>query len=184
MKTTTISEMERTASLLSLEERTEEKLLRQSEEMNRFPSHPLHFKFEAPTKNRLKRQSPNHLIKALQQKHKLLSLARNQPLEMLRDYEDWQAETPTIILDIAGIQTKEHHTDKELSSLTLVVAYPSTTWARAYKDGSAEEAAKTAEVEFSLSSPMAAPSRSLWLQDSGKQITQLKSVPCPWQPRP
>ena len=64
---------------------------------------------------------------------------------MLQNYEDWQAETPTIILDIPGIQAKNHHTDEELRSLTpeaLSVAYPSTTWARAYTDGSAEEAAK------------------------------------------
>ena len=58
---------------------------------------------------------------------------------MLQNYEDWQAETPTIILDIPGMQVKEHHTDEELRSLTkeaLSVAYPSTT------DGSAEEAAQ------------------------------------------
>ena len=145
MKTTPISELERTTGLLSLGERREEKLLRQSEKMKRLPSHPLHSKFEAPTKNRLKRQSPDHLVKALQQKHRISSSARNHPLEMLQNYEDWQAETPTIILDSPGIQAKNHHTDEELRSLTLEalsVAYPSTTWARAYTDGSAEEAAK------------------------------------------
>ena len=139
MKTTPISELERTTGLLSLWERREEKLLRQSEKMKRLPSHLLHSKFEAPTKNRL------HLVKALQQKHRIPSSARNQPLEMLQNYEDWQAETPTIILDIPGIQAKDHHTDEELRSLTLEalsVACPSTTWARAYTDGSAEEAAK------------------------------------------
>ena len=145
MKTTPISQLERTTGLLSLGERREEKLLRQSEKMKKLPSHPLHSKFEAPTKNRLKRQSPNHLVKALQQKHRISSSARNQPLEMLQNYGDWQAETPTIILDIPGIQAKDHHADEELRSLTLEalsVAYLSTTWARAYTDGSAEEAAK------------------------------------------
>ena len=145
MKTTPISELEKIAGMLSLGERREEKLLRQSEKMKRLLSHPLHSKFEAPTKNRLERQSPNHLVKALQQKHRIPSSACNQPLEMLQNYEDWQAETPTIILDIPGIQAKDHHTDEELRSLTLEalsVAYPSTTWARAYTDGSAEEAAK------------------------------------------
>ena len=91
------------------------------------------------------RQSPNHLVNALQHKHRIPSSARNQPLEMLQDYEDWQADTPTIILDIPGIQDKEHHTDEELRSLTieaLSVAYPPTTWARAYADGSAKEATK------------------------------------------
>ena len=38
---------------------------------------------------------------------------------MLQNYEDWQAEAPTIILDIPGIQAKDHHTDEELRSLTL-----------------------------------------------------------------
>ena len=144
MKTTPISELERTARLLSLGERREEKLLRQSEEIKRLPTHPLHSKFEAPTENRLKRQSLNHLVKALQQKHRIPSSERNQPLEMLQNYEDWQAETQTITLD-SGIQAKDHHTDEELRSLTLEalsVAYSSTTWARAYTDRSAEEAAK------------------------------------------
>ena len=145
MKTTPISEVERTTGLLSLGERREEKLLRQSEKMKRLPSYPLHSKFEAPTKNRLKRQSPNHLVKALQQKHRIPSSARNQPLEMHQIYEDWQAEIPTFILDIPGIQAKDHHTDEELRSLileALSVAYPSATWTRAYTDGSAEEAAR------------------------------------------
>ena len=64
---------------------------------------------------------------------------------MLQNYKDRQAETPTIILDIPGIQAKDHHTDEELRSLTLEAlsaAYPSTTWARAYTDVSAEEATK------------------------------------------
>ena len=78
----------RAADLLSLEERGEETKMS-------LPSHLLHFTFEAPTKNRLKRQSPNHLIKALQQKLKPPPSASNQPLEMLEDYEDWQAETPS-----------------------------------------------------------------------------------------
>ena len=64
---------------------------------------------------------------------------------MLQNNDGWQAETPTIILGIPGTQAKDHHKDEELRSLTLEalsVAYPSTTWARAYTDGSAEEAAK------------------------------------------
>ena len=136
----------------------------QSEKMKRLPSHPLHSKFEAPTENRLKRQSPNHLVKALQQKHRISSSARNQPLEMLQNYEDWQAEIPTIILDIPGIQAKNHHTDEELRSLTLEalsVAYPSTTWARLTQMGQQKRQQKMAGVEFSLSSLMADPSGSL-----------------------
>ena len=46
---------------------------------------------------------------------------------------------------LPGFGAKEHNTDEELRSLTLEalsVAYASTTWARAYTDGSAEEAVK------------------------------------------
>ena len=106
---------------------------------------------------------------------------------MLQIYEDWQAETPTIILDIPSIQAKEHHTDEELRSLSLEaisVAYPSTTWSSAYTDGSAEEAAKMAEVELSSSSPTADPSESMWLQGSIQQTTVLQPTPCSQQPRP
>ena len=99
MKTTPISEVESTAGLLSLEQKREGKLLCRSEKMKRLSLYPLHSKFEAPTKNRLKRQSPNHLVNALQQKHRISSSARNQPLDMFQNYEDWQAETPTIIPD-------------------------------------------------------------------------------------
>ena len=140
MKTIPTSEVQRTAGLLSLDERGEEKLLSQSEKMKKLPSHPLHSKLEAPTKNRLTTKSPNHLVKVLSRNTGSPSSAHNQPLEMLQNNEEWQAETPTIILDIPGIQAKEHHTDEELRSLTLealCVAYPSTTWARAYTDGSA-----------------------------------------------
>ena len=141
----------------------------------------------APTKNGLKRQSPNHLVKALQQKHRILSSASNQPLEMLQNYEDWQVETPAITLDIPGIQAKEDHTDEELKSLTLEalsVAYPSKTRERACTDGSAEEATKKAEMEFSESSPTVDPSGSLWLQGNSQQTTELKPTPCSQHPRP
>ena len=74
---------------------------------------------------------------------------------MLHNYEDWQAETQTITLD-SGIQAKEHHTDEELRSLTLealIVAHLSITWARAYTDGSAEEAAKNGGSGFFFKLP-------------------------------
>ena len=48
---------------------------------------------------------------------------RNQTCSS-QNYEDWQAETPTIILDIPGIQAKDHHTDEELRSLTLETLKP------------------------------------------------------------
>ena len=115
--------------------------------MKRLPSYPLHSKLESSCQN----QTPNCLVKALQKKHRIPSLAHNQLLEMLQRYEDWQAETPTIILDILCIQTKEHHTDEELRSLTpeaLSVAYLSTTWARLIQMGQQKRQQNMAEMKF------------------------------------
>ena len=147
--------------------------------MKRLPSHPLHFKFEAPTKNRLKRRSPNHLVKALQQKHRIPSSVRNQPLVLLHNFEDWQAETATIILDIPGIQAKEHHTDEELRSLTLGSLRVPTHLAPGQEltqMGQQKRQQKMAEVEFSSSFPMADPPGSLWPQGSSQPTTELKPM--------
>ena len=146
MKTISISEVERTAGLLSLEERRERKNSCAKVKRRRGFLHTYYIpSLKLPSKTDLRDKSLNHLVKALQQKHRIPSSACNQPLEMLQNYKDWQAESPAIILDIPGIQSKENHTDEELRSLTLEalsVAYPSTTCVRAYTDGSAEEAAK------------------------------------------
>nr|KAG5696844.1 hypothetical protein BaRGS_030968 [Batillaria attramentaria] len=145
IKTTPIPAMEKLTGLLPLQERREEKLLRQSEKMKRLPSHPLHEKLQAPTKNRLKRQSPNHLIKALQQKHSSSLPPRDHDPEPLQDFEDWSLDVPHIILDVPGIGAKEEHTGAELKSLTLEMLhtrYPNTTWTHVYTDGSAENAVR------------------------------------------
>ena len=105
---------------------------------------------------------------------------------MLQNYEDWQAEIPTIILDIPGIQSKDHHTDEELRSLTLEalsVVYPSTTWARAYRGGSTKEAAKNGVRGVFIKLPNGRSTRSLWPQGSSQQTTELKPTPCLQQPR-
>ena len=95
-------------------------------------------------------------------------------------------ETPTIILDIPDIQAKEHNTDEELRSLTLEVlsvAYLSTTWARAYTDGSAEEAAQNGGG-CSSRSQMADPSGSLCLQGSSQQLQDgVATTPRHWYRR-
>ncbi|XP_076466233.1 uncharacterized protein LOC143297697 [Babylonia areolata] len=145
MKTTPVSAMEKTAGPLSLEESRQEILLRQNEKLKRLPSHPLLPKLKPPTKNRLKQQSPSHLIKALERKHYHPLSATNQPTESLQDNEDWQADTPAIMLSIPGVESKECHIAAELKSLTLEALstkYPSDTWVRVYTDGSAEAAVK------------------------------------------
>ena len=66
MKTIPITEMEKTAEPVPLEGRREYKALAQSEKPKRLPSHTLHTKVDSLTKNRLKRQSLNHIVKNLQ----------------------------------------------------------------------------------------------------------------------
>ena len=125
------------------------------------------------------RDSPNHLVTALQQKHRIPSSARKHPLEMLQDYEDWQPETPTIILDIPGIQANEHHTDEELRSLTLeafYVAYPSTSSSRAYIDRSAEEGAKNGRGGVFIELPDGRPIRKSIA--TGQQSTNYRAEAC------
>jgi len=145
MKTTPISSMEATSHLSTLHERRDEKLLRQNEKMKRLPSHPLHTKLQAPTKNRLKRKSPNHAIKTLQQTHGTALAIADHPVEPLLDYEDWSLESPSIVLGIPGISNKNEYTDTELKCFTLEHLdknYPNDNWTRVYTDGSAEDAVR------------------------------------------
>ena len=65
MKTTPITEMEKTADLEPLDARREFKTLVLAEEVNRLPTHKLHTRLNSLTKNRLKRQSLNHTVKSL-----------------------------------------------------------------------------------------------------------------------
>ncbi|XP_076454780.1 uncharacterized protein LOC143289622 [Babylonia areolata] len=126
MKTTPIKAIAGTAGFMSLKERRDERLLRQSEKMKRLPSHPLSSQFQAPTKNWLKRRSTNHLVTALHQTYGQSLLDRNQPVEPLQDFK-----------------SKGQFLDAELKLLTLEALdrdYPSTTWTSVYTDGSAENA--------------------------------------------
>ena len=65
MKTTPNTDME-TADIESLEARREYKALVQAEKTKRLSSRSLHTKLKSLTKNRLKRQSLNHIVKSLQ----------------------------------------------------------------------------------------------------------------------
>ena len=137
-KTTPIAAMEKVAGLLSPEERWDEKLLRQSEKMTKLQYHPLHSKFQPPTKTKIKKRSPNHQLKALQQKHSESLPPKDQQLEMLQDFEEWSADEPPIILSIPGVGAKENHTDTELKSPTLESLdrdYHPTTWTNAVRNG-------------------------------------------------
>ena len=145
MRTTPITAMEKTAGLHSLEERRQEKLLRLSEKLRRMPSHPLHKKLQEQTKNRLKRQSINHLTKALKRQHLDTLPISPQNTELLTDYEDWTAGEITIIPDLPGIHNKDDHSPAALRALTLETfdrQYPTDSWAHVFTDGSAEGAVR------------------------------------------
>ena len=69
MKTTPIKEMEKRADLEPLELQRTFKVLTQTEKIRRLPGYPLHKKLAVPTKNRMKRQSLNHLARDLRRTH-------------------------------------------------------------------------------------------------------------------
>ena len=145
MKTTPIAAMEQATGLQSLEERREEKVLRQAEKMKRIPSHPLHRKLQEPTKNRLKRKSINHISKSLGERFPEVLTPNQQGVEQLKDYEEWETCDLNIRLDIPGVKSKEEHSKAALKALTLETLdqiYPAESWAHIYTDGSAEDAVR------------------------------------------
>ena len=145
IKTTPISAMEKTTRLQSLEERRTERILRQTEKMKRLPSHPLHAKLQEPTKNRLKRQSLNHLAKAHQRHFSNVLPPPQQQVEPLQDYDEWSTAELNIVLDVHGVGAKGSHSEAELRSLTLEMLdkdYPPNTWTHIFTDGSAENAVR------------------------------------------
>ena len=70
--------------------------------MKRIPSHPLHDRLQELTKNRLKRQSLNHLSKALQRQHADVLPQSLQNVEPLQDYEETEWDDLNIVLDLLG----------------------------------------------------------------------------------
>ena len=144
MKTTPISAMEETANLQSLEDRRQEKSLRQGEKIKRMPCHPLHKKLAEPTKNRLKRQSPNHLLKLNQREH-INEIPLNAPVEPLQDYQELNFDELNIILQVPGIENKGLYNETDLQLRTMEMlhsTYPQETWTHVFTDGSAESAVK------------------------------------------
>ena len=91
MKTTPIKETEERAVLEPLKLRRTVKVLTQTEKIRRLPVHPLHKKLAAPTKNRLKRQSLDHLARDLKRTHEdILDPQINE--ENLLCCRDWNQE--------------------------------------------------------------------------------------------
>ena len=144
MRSTPIAAMEQATGLQPLEERREEKVIRQAEKMKRIPAHPLNRRLQEPTKNRLKRKSINHISKSLRNRFPEVLLP-NQPFEELKDYEEWETCEHNIRFEIPGIRSKEEHSKDALKALTLETLdqhYPAEKWAHIYTDGSAEDAVR------------------------------------------
>ena len=105
MKATPISGAERTVGLLLLEIKRKEKLLPQSEKMKRLPTRLLHSNFEVPPRTDSRDRAQTTWSKRF-------SRNTGPPHQHATNHMKcfWRAETPTILLDIPGIQAKEHHT--------------------------------------------------------------------------
>ena len=145
MKTSPICTMETTANIKPLEERRKEKSLIQSEKIKRLPTHPLHNKLKESTKNRLKRSSPNHLIKTNEKDITSALPSLKEATEILVDYEEWDNPNIKIETNVPGIGEKNEHGDHQLKNLTLEyidTVYPQETWTQVYTDGSSENAVR------------------------------------------
>ena len=142
MKTTPITEMEKTADLEPLDARREFKTLKLAEKVNRLPTHPLHTNLNSLTKNRLKRQSLNHTVKSLRRQRGV----QHSYAEILQP-DTWTPRNliPQIRAEIQGLGKKGEHPPALQKSLTqelLHEKYPQHCWIHAYTDGSAEKAVK------------------------------------------
>ena len=159
MKTTPISQMEKTATVQPLQDRRNEKLLIQGEKFKRLQDHPLHNKLNALTKNRLKRQSPNHLLKQLQRQNMdILQTANSESICP----KTWYPETPRfhIRTSIPGITSKQDQSDVSLRALALEELhhrYPASKWTYVFTDGSAEQATKNGGSGVYIQTPTARP---------------------------
>jgi len=158
MKTTPIREMEKTADLEPLEARREYKALAQAEKAKRLPSHPLHKKLQSLTKNRLKRQSLNHVVKSLQKKTKDILEPGGETLQP----ELWVQRnlTPQIRLEVPGLGKKGAQSQALQKSLTQEMIherYPQHSWIHAFTDGSAENAVRNGGSGVFIKFPTRSP---------------------------
>ena len=161
MTTTPVSGMEKTANIQPLEDRRQEKLLIQGGKSRRLQNHPLHTKLQAGTKNCLKRQSPNHLLKAQQRQNDDILDCKTDPQEKLTP-QQWLPNSPgfQIRRNIPGITGKQQQNDHVLRALALeeiYKRYPSSKWTHVYTNGSAEKATKNAGCGLYIQIPKRPP---------------------------
>ena len=141
MKSTPISEMEKTADIEPLERRRQYKTLTLAEKAKRLPSHPIHEKLKAKTKNRLKRKTLNHHVKELQTPRKDMLGDQVEPLQP----DPWIPKQGSIVFNckVPGIESKGKLPPQEMKVLTLEMIrtkFPSHSWIHSYTDGSADQA--------------------------------------------
>ena len=157
MKTTPIKEMEKRADLEPLELRRAFKVLTQTEKIRRLPGHPLYKKLAAPTKNRLKRQSLNHLARDLRRTHEdILDPQINEGNNLCS--RDWNQDDlrATIFLEVPGLLPAEQQIPAQQMALTLEMLeeiYPQAGWTHIYTDGSAEEAVRNGDSGVFVRTP-------------------------------
>ena len=97
--------MEETTGLTPLEQRREEKVLIHREKLQRLQAHPAHELLQQPTKNRLKRNSTNHMAKQLGKWQREILPQVGKDVEPLQDAEDWNTATndTTFISNVPGV---------------------------------------------------------------------------------
>ena len=120
MKTMPIKEMEKRADLEPLELRRTFKVRTQTKKIRRLPGHRLHETLVAPTKNRLKTQSLNHLARDLRRTHEdILDPQINEGNLLCSG--DWNQEDlrATIFLEVPGLLPAEQQIPTQQMALTL-----------------------------------------------------------------
>ena len=178
MKSTPIIAMETATNLHSLNDRRCEKSIRQAEKMKRIPSHPLKQKLSEPTKNRLKRQSPNHLLKKNVQDLPDI-LPENHKPESLQDYDEWTFSDISINYQVPGIEVKSSLSEPELKAYTLEMMhrnYPQEIWTHIFTDGSAEGAVKNGGAGVYVRYPDGSTTSSTY--PTGKISTNFRAEAC------
>ena len=114
--------------------------------MRRLPSHPLHSKLQALTKNRLKRKSLNHLARELRGKQNdIIDSEINEETHLTpRGWNPTDLDV-TICQEVPGLLTREQQIpalEKALTMQMLEERYPQTEWTHIYTDGSADDAVR------------------------------------------
>lgn len=145
LKTTPITELEKTCKLQPLKERRDEKMLIHSEKLKRLPDHPAHASLRERPHTRIKRRSPNHIIRDIAEDHSDIITDDPNQYEKLGNNYDWQSQIHSIQIEhkIPGIQNKDEMPPEILRSLTLehlATEYDPATFLHVFTDGSAESA--------------------------------------------